>query len=266
MLRVIVVYSGDFGKRVIRNLINDPDFCKACGSGCINCKDGLYSYAENVSEVVELREPRTMPAFIEETSTYFPRELPSVDLCLATGIHKDLLLDLPHRLSEAGIKALIVPVEDHREVPPGLQRQVEGACKRIGVECAFPKPFCSLVPPKEKPIISRFVNELKVGKPLVDVETEEARGKKVITNAIVKRSAPCGSTWFVARKLVGVELNRRKVRAVVADAHHSYPCTASMETDPELGDTILHRAGYLIREAVERALGWDVSRLKEVIY
>lgn len=266
MLRVIVVYSGDFGKRVIRNLINDPDFCKACGSGCINCKDGFYSYAENLSEVVGLPEPRTMPTFIEETSAYFPKEFPSADLCIATGIHKDLLLDLPHRLGDAGIKALIVPVEDHREVPPGLQKQVEKACKRIGIECAFPKPFCSLVPQKEKPIISRFVDELKVGKPLLEIEIGEVGGKKAIVNAIVKRSAPCGSTWFVARKLIGVELNRRKVRAAVVDAHHSYPCTAGMETDPELGDTILHTAGYLIREAVEKALGWDVKRLKEVIY
>ncbi|MDD3565233.1 MAG: DUF166 family protein, partial [Methanothrix sp.] len=40
----------------------------------------------------------------------------------------------------------------------------------------------------------------------------------------------------------------------ISEAHHAYPCTASMEQDPEIKDTILHKAGYIIREAVEDAI------------
>ncbi len=32
------------------------------------------------------------------------------------------------------------------------------------------------------------------------------------------------------------------------------PCTASMDKDPQIGDTILHKAGYIIREAVEEGM------------
>ena len=64
-----------------------------------------------------------------------------------------------------------------------------------------------------------------------------------------------GSTWFVAKQLEGVEVdNKRELYDRISESHHSYPCTASMERDRELGDTVLHKAGYLIREAVERAL------------
>ncbi|RLG48322.1 MAG: thymidylate synthase, partial [Thermoproteota archaeon] len=33
-----------------------------------------------------------------------------------------------------------------------------------------------------------------------------------------------------------------------------YPCLASMKVDPEIGDAILHKSQYIIREAVEEAL------------
>ena len=40
-------------------------------------------------------------------------------------------------------------------------------------------------------------------------------------------------------------------KETISGAHHSYPCTGSMDKDPQIGDTILHKAGYIIREAVE---------------
>jgi len=72
--------------------------------------------------------------------------------------------------------------------------------------------------------------------------------------AIVRRSAPCGSTWYVARKLTGVETKREILYDAIARAHHSYPCTATMNVDPEVKQPILHIAGYIIREEVEKAL------------
>jgi len=81
----------------------------------------------------------------------------------------------------------------------------------------------------------------------------DRRGR--IVHVEVLRSAPCGSTWFVAKQLEGVEVeNKLELYDRISESHHSYPCTASMEKDREIGDTILHKAGYLIRAAVEKAL------------
>jgi hypothetical protein len=76
----------------------------------------------------------------------------------------------------------------------------------------------------------------------------------VVRSVVVERSAPCGSTWYVAKKLIGEEVKKEGIRDVVAKAHHSYPCTATMAVDPEIGEPILHKAGFQIREAVENQL------------
>ena len=143
---------------------------------------------------------------------------------------------------------MIIPQESAAMI---ARPQVEELCDKEGIEVVFPKPFCDLQPQDDKPVIKRFVAEFRIGRPEVRVEADR-RGR--IAHVDVLRSAPCGSTWFVAKQLVGVEVeNRQELLDRISESHHSYPCTASMEKDRELGDTILHRAGYIIREAVEEA-------------
>jgi len=197
--------------------------------------------------------PSELPAFIDNPEKYMPKKIPKADLCIASGLHKDLLLELPYRLDAAGVKSLIVPIEDFAEVPSGLRKQVEEKCEELGLENAFPKPFCSLEPATNKLVISRFVTELKVGRPLLEMTVK--RGKReAIESVVVRRSAPCGSTWYVARKLVGIATERTVLYDAIAKAHHSYPCTATMNVDPEAKEPILHIGGYIIREEVKKAL------------
>lgn len=254
MLTVLFVYSGAFGERVIRNLINDPSFCKVCALHCDFCKYGVYSYVQNIHAAIELPDPAQLPRFIEDPEPYFPQRLPAVDLCIATGIHQDLLLELPQRLKREGIRGLITPIEDFTKVPSGLREQVAEACADHAIEYAAPKPFCALEPPSAMPLLSRFTEALKIGKPSLRITTEKRGGTTVIHGVTVERSAPCGSTWYVAKKLMGNAVQREVLRDVVAKAHHSYPCTATMSIDPELEEPILHKAGYLIRGAVEDQL------------
>jgi len=254
MLSLLFIYSGDYGERVIRNLINDPSFCKSCGLLCDFCKYGVYSHVHKIRAAIELRDPSELPPLIENPEEHLPKRIPAADVCVAVGIHKDLLLALPPMLKDEGVKGLIVPIEDFREVPPGLQRQLEEECEELNIEYAFPKPFCSLEPIETKPLISEFVGEFKIGKPSLQITTEERGGTRIIHNVTIERSAPCGSTWYVAKKLIGRRVERDEIRDVVAKAHHSYPCTATMAVDPELGEPILHVAGHLIREAVEEQL------------
>jgi len=253
-LSTVFVYCGEFGERVIRNLINDPSFCKSCGLYCDSCKYNVYSYVGNIRAAMQLPEAADLPAFIDNPDKYMPKKIPEADLCIASELHKDLLLELPDHLRKVGIKGLIVPIEDFAVVPSGLRKQMEGKCRDLGLEYVFPKPFCSLEPPKDMPTIARFVNEFKIGRPSLEIVTARRGGHEVIDAAIVRRSAPCGSTWYVARKLGGVRTERAVLYDAIAKAHHSYPCTATMNVDPEAKEPILHIGGYIIREEVEKGL------------
>lgn len=241
-------------ERVIRNLINDPSFCKPCGLYCDSCKYSVYSYVNNIRAAIELPSPSMLPTFIDEPEDYMPKKLPQADLCIASGLHKDLLLELPSYVRRFGIKGLIVPIEDFNEVPLGLKRQMESICNELNLEVALPKPFCSLAEDIDKPTISRLVKELRIGYPEVEVTPSKGESVKIIESVIVKRSAPCGSTWYVARKLRGVEIKKEPLYDAIAKAHHSYPCTATMNVDPEVNEPILHLGGFIIRRAVEKAL------------
>jgi hypothetical protein len=203
---------------------------------------------------VRLPKPAELPAFIDNPEEYMPKKIPPADLCVASGLHRDILLELPNHIQKVGIKGLIVPIEDFIEVPSGLRKQVEERCRELGLENAFPKPFCSLEQSEDKTIISRFVNQLNIGKPLLEISTVKRGKYEVVESAIVRRSAPCGSTWYVARKLLEVKTKKEILYDAIAKAHHSYPCTATMGIDPEVKEPILHMGGYIIREAVENAL------------
>ena len=254
IITLVFIYSGEFAERVIRNLINDPSFCKSCGLYCDSCKYPVYSHVRNILAAIQLPDPSDLPAFVDNPEKYMPKKIPKSDLCVASGLHKDLLLELPHHIQEVGIKGLIAPIEDFTEVPSGLRKQLEERCQELSLENAFPKPFCSLEPVKDKPVISRFANELNIGRPSLEIATVRRGKAEVIGSTVVRRSAPCGSTWYIAKKLIGVETKREIFYDAIAKAHHSYPCTASMNIDPELKEPILHVGGHIIREEVENAL------------
>lgn len=253
-LSVVFVYSQDFMERVIRNLINDPSYCKSCGLYCESCKYNVYSFVRSVRAAIQLPNPSDLPAFVDNPEEFMPKKLPKADLCLASGLHRDLLLELPDHLKNAGIKALIAPIEDWQELPTGVRMQLEEKCRELGLECAFPKPFCTLEPEKDKPIIQQFIKETQVGRPLLEISTTTIGKDEVIEYAAVRRSAPCGSTWYIARKLSGVSTKQDVLYDAIAKAHHSFPCTATMVTDPETKEPILHIGGFTIREEVDKAL------------
>jgi hypothetical protein len=260
---LVFVYSKDFMERVIRNLINDPCFCQSCGLYCESCKYNVYSFVRNVRAAIQLPDASELPVFIDNPEEYMPKKMPKADICLASGLHKDLLLELPQHIKNAKIKALIAPIEDWQEVPTGIKKQLEEKCRELELECAFPKPFCTLEPEKDKPTIERFIEETKVGRPLLDISTMRIGKDEVIEYVAVRRSAPCGSTWYIARKLAGVSTKKEALHDAIAKAHHSYPCTATMVKDPETKEPILHIGGFTIREEVEKALEKDKNQKLE---
>ena len=244
--RILVLYSGELGIKVIQNLINPSNFCVSCGELCNHCRQVRKPYADLIVGIHEF--PEDLPTFIEDPEQYLPASFPACELILAIGIHPDLLAALPEIVKKTGAKAVIAPSEDSKKTPAGILEQVRKDLEGMGVEFEAPKPFCALEK-TGKPIIDAFV-DMGFGKPVVRVELSP--DEKMFIGVGVLRDAPCGSTWFVAKKLSWTDVSEYKEN--VSGAHHSYPCIASMDKDPQLGDTILHKAGYIIRETVEEGI------------
>ncbi len=236
-----MLYSSDNQLNFLNNLCNICDVCDYCAP----CRPLSLNFTRYLYSVIRL--PDDLPVFVEEPRSYIPG-IPACDLVIAVNIHPDLLLELPDILSKVKVKAVIAPADSPDWVPPGLKRQLQEMLKEYNMEYAFPKPYCSLHQKKEHPFINQVITQLRIGTPKVDIEVK--RG--AIHRATCLRSAPCGSTWYVCENLKNVLLTN--VIETISEAHHAFPCNASMVQDPEINDTLLHKAGYLVREAVVEAL------------
>ena len=254
-MKVVVFYNGEFGRTLIGNLINFSGFCISCGDACTLCKSGKYGLADDLVSIVEMPDPESLDDFIDDVEPYIPKDIPQAEIAIVVNVHPDIIFGLLPVLKERGYGGIIGGSERPQELPLGLRTQLTEEARRIGLEAAFAKPFCALAPDPATPAINAFMEKAHFGEPKIEIVTQESRpGKETILAANVVRSAPCGSTWYVARRMTGLETDQPDLRERISEAHHAYPCTASMDQDPELKDTILHKAGYIIREAVEDAI------------
>ena len=120
-------------------------------------------------------------------------DVPECDVVIAINVHPDVLVELP----EIGcFKALIVPACNQNWCLPGLRRQLNEKCEEVGVDFASPKPFCNF---ESKGLIKKFCEEFKIGKPEFKVKVD---GNKIVKAEVVV-SDPCGSAYFVARRMRG---------------------------------------------------------------
>ncbi|MCS7130179.1 MAG: DUF166 domain-containing protein [Archaeoglobaceae archaeon] len=255
-LRLIVFHYGFFGERFIANLMNYSNSCPsfgACGINfCTLCKEKLYSFSKNIVASFSMVDPKTMQSFVENAEDFLPKFIPEAEIAIAINLHPDVLLALPNKL-EGKVSALIVPVEEPRWCTSGLAKQLNEKCEALGLEFLAPKPFCAMRKSGQK-ILDKFIEEFRIGYPKFEIEVENGKGKVRILS-----TQPCGCAWFIGVKLRGFDFSDYSIRDlwnVVSEAHHSYPCTASMEKDLEFNETLLHVAGYIARHAVDEALGY----------
>jgi len=225
-IKIFILSSGDYGSRIINNIAN-------------------RGYASSIVGLHEFRED--LPEFMDDFEAYIPNELPECDLVLSLGLKGDINMILPEIASRTGAKSVIAEIHDPTQIPPGLQREIEESAN--GIKIVFAKPFCSLEPVGDE-VIDEFARYF--GKPELEIE-----GEQYIKNINVIRGAPCGSTWYVADQLIGFPLEDAELES--GNKIHNYPCVASMATDTVVGDTILHLAGYKIKEAVKEGLGFAVK-------
>lgn len=243
MLDVYILHDDKFAKRVIEYLQKEPE--KA---------EGIVGIDEVPSDVQV-----SSPNFIDEVEENLPENFPSsCDVIIAIGI--DMYIQaLPILAKETGAKAVILPIEDSNWYPLGILNQTKNRLEKNGVEVALPRPFCSLEP-KGRETIEQFIQEYEIGRPSVVAEVEDGE----IVDVEVDVCAPCGSTDSVAEEVEGAPVSFEsddilELEGEISEAHHSHPCTGDMMEDPVLSETILHRAGYLVRKAVKEAVGLDLD-------
>lgn len=225
-MKLYIISSGNYGSRIVNSL----------------AELGLASSMVGLEEI-----PEDVPEFIDDFESYVPKNIPQADLILAVGLFGDINMVVPIIAQKSGAKSVIIPLHDPAQVPPGLQREIEESASDIKI--VFPKPFCSL-----EGVGDEYIDEFaqQFGKPEVEIETDG-----IIKHVKVIRTAPCGSTHYIAENIEGFPVDEAELES--GNKLHNYPCNASMTTDPVVGDTILHLAGYQTKEAVKRALGFAMK-------
>jgi len=249
-----VIMEDMFAERVVQHLKNDyAGLCNGCDKDCDHCRDKYpvlfpVDFKEDIAGVILL--PAELPYYVDDPGEFLPAELPQHDVLMAIHIHEDLLLSLPGRSRKAGGKAFVVPGEDPAWLSQWIRVRLKKICDDLGLESSFPKPFCAMTAAPDQPVIAEFMAHFRIGRPRIKLTVQEGK----IIDAQVITSAPCGCTYYVARNLIGKDVNEDLNIDVTAKYWHSYPCVASMDMDRELGDTPLHKGGYMHYEAVADAV------------
>ena len=227
-----------FAERVLGNLESDINFCTACGPDCTFCREPYNrAFEKDIAGVIDF--PDVMRYVLENPAEYVPADVPANDVLLVINIHEQVLLEILKRCGEWGTRGVVVPLEEPGWVCGATREQAHAICERNGIEIAFPKPFCSFKPPSGT-VLGQFREHFHIGYPDVRIDVEDGE----IIEAHVNVSAACGATYCVARWLAGRNVDENLEIEVISKRWHSYPCTASMERDPELGgETALHMAG-----------------------
>jgi hypothetical protein len=235
-MRILALHQGHYGERIVGHI------SKAAPEG----------WAIEV-----ITPPRALPVVIDEPEEFLPANIPQADLLLAMSESPEAAQLIPAiaRLSKVG--AVIMPVDNSAWLPLGLQNELRREITGTGVTVVFPKTFCTLtekttgygsdVEYYDSQQIASFARYF--GRPRLKIEIDAAGTG--ITGVKVERSAPCGSTHYVAEKLVGVPVVEAVPRAGLY-AHH-YPCLASMQMEAT-GDTLMHISGYVVNDEVGREL------------
>jgi len=185
LLKIAIVTDGPYGDRAYDTICTEFD-----------------------CDFVELEPPESN--FMEEVD--IPDEaikkLQAADLIISYILHPDLVLEMVDQLHE---KAGWIIIGAWRG--EGFKKSLE---EYENVNC--PENMCDLEENGD-PLFDEFVS--KFGKPIVQIELDGNR----VSDVRVVRSAPCGSTFFVAQEMIGEEVNNLPIKAGLKVQH--YPCRAS---------------------------------------
>jgi thymidylate synthase len=224
-MRILVALQGNYGRRIIKTIEK-------------------YKPEGWAVEVYTFQSP--LPVVDEDSLTdLLPGELPAADLLLLLAENQTIAELVPDMVKLSGASAVLAPVANRGWLPLGLANQIKRKLDKVSM--VMPVPFCTLGEgDTDDELIKQFAQHF--GKPRIKIEQEQEKVKKVT----VLREAPCGNTRFVAEKLVGTNIKDAYFEAGLL--HHAHVCYATMVMDREFGDTLMHRSGLAMKEAVAEAL------------
>ncbi len=228
-------------------------------------------YGERIADNIKAKKPDdwkvevwSVPAIIEsiidEPEIYLPGDLMPADLILHLCESSQAAQLLPAVVEETGAKGVIASIDSTAWIPLGLRNQLRRELGRKGVSIVFPEPLCSIdddtvgfYEKNKEPYTSDIIREFArhFGKPKLDLTIDD---KGLISEAKVLRGAPCGSSEYTIRRIIGLKADQSVPKAGLMCLH--YPCLASMQfeqTDNGV-DTIMHTSGRVFNEAMVKAL------------
>jgi len=189
--------------------------------------------------VVTVDLPEFVPIFIEDPDEFlenlnFDLRVFSADLVVTYSLHPDLTSAIAKLAAEAGVRSLIIPGGSSRASVPELKQISEAS----GMDIEVDETCCTLEPNSfNRPFADIF------GSPILKVKTENGKIAKVE----VIKGAPCGSTWHMAKELVGVPVKDAPPKAGLLI--QQYPCRAIRG---EMGG--IHESAELHKQALIKAL------------
>lgn len=189
--------------------------------------------------VVTADLPELVPLFIEEPDEFledlnFDKNVFSADILVTYSLHPDLTSAIAKLAAKAGVKSLIVPGGPSRASVPELKKISEAS----GMDIEVDEICCTLEPNAfNRPFAEIF------GSPVLKVRTEDGK----IAEVKVIKGAPCGSTWHMAKEIVGVPVKDAPPKAGLLIQH--YPCRAARG---DLGG--IHESGEMHKQALIKAL------------
>lgn len=246
-MRILAIVSGEYGQRNVRN---------------------IRAHAPKDWHIETWQAPAALPPMIDYPEDHLPDTFPPADLILSFAEIKGVAELLPDIAKMTGAKAVVVSVDNQTWLPLGLASQLRGWLKEIDVDCATPRPLCSLTQHDygitrqdriqfESPEIAEFTRYF--GKPDLEVKVD-AETRRIIS-AEVKRDAVCGNTRHVAAQLIGLSADEVEEKAGLL--HHHYPCLASMtKLDDFNHDTLMHESGHQLTDNI----GEQVKSFKDIRY
>lgn len=228
-MRILAWVAGQYGERVAEH---------------------VSRYAPETWRVIVRRPPRGLPMVLDDPEEYLPEELPDADLILYMGESDRAAQLLPALAARVGARAVIAPIDNEAWIPAGLRGQLVRELTGLGVEIAYPRPFCALTEAGLGPVAAEFAR--RFGRPRLSVRVD-ARTQTILAVEVL-RGTPCGSTHFAAGKTTGMPAATAVPHAGLVCLH--YPCLASMEPEQtERGvETLMHTSGQIYNAALAEAL------------
>jgi hypothetical protein len=193
----------------------------------------------SVFSVITADLPEFVPVFIEEPDEFletlnFDHRVFSAEIIITYSLHPDLTSSIAKLAAEAGVRSLIIPGGPSRASIPELKKISETS----GMDIEVDEICCTLEPNAfNKPFADLF------GSPILEVKTKDGK----ISEVKVLKGAPCGSTWHMAKEIVGTPVKDAPPKAGLLIQH--YPCKASRG---DLGG--IHESGELHKQAFIKAL------------